>query len=272
MSNDETIQPVQPDATPESRTEAGSNSISLAVEVAGLNYSWPSGEQALFDLNFCIAAGENVGLVGPSGAGKSTLLRHLNGLLPEKLPTQKAAVMIHQQPVTKHNATTVRQNVGLLFQEPDDQLFCAQVAEDVAFGPLNLGLPHDEVRRRVTDSLTAVGLLDLANRSPLQLSVGQRKRVCLAGLLACQPKVLALDEPASSLDPRSRKQLLSILKRFEGSIVVASHDLDFVAQLCRRVIVLDEGKIQADGPMDEILTDESLMAKHGLEVPLRLTM
>ncbi|MCL4114579.1 UNVERIFIED_CONTAM: hypothetical protein GTU68_054792 [Idotea baltica] len=243
---------------------------SNAVHVDGLSYRWPNGEHALQDLSFSVRTGEAVGLVGPSGAGKSTLLRHLNGLLPEKLPTSKALVTINQQPVTNSNASAIRQIVGLLFQEPDDQLFCSQVAEDVAFGPLNLGLSHDEVRQRVKESLTAVGLLQLANRSPMQLSLGERKRVCLAGLLACRPNVLALDEPASSLDPRSRRQLLAILKTFDGTIIVASHDLDFVSRLCGRVIVLDSGKIHADGTTDEILTNPVLMEKHGLEVPYRL--
>ena len=255
----------EPTAANDSESES-----QMAIQIEGLSYRWPNGENALQDLNFSIRTGEAVGLIGPGGAGKSTLLRHLNGLLPEKLPATNVAITINEQAMTKSNATAIRQNVGLLFQEPDDQLFCSQVAEDVAFGPLNLGLSHDEVRRRVTESLTAVGLLEFANRSPLQLSLGERKRVCLAGLLACQPSVLALDEPASSLDPRSRRQLLAILKKFAGTIIVASHDLDFVSQLCGRVIVLDGGHIHADGSIDRILTDASLMEKHGLEVPLRL--
>ena len=257
-------------STPTSTANNSESARQLAVQIEGLSYRWPTGENALRDLNFSIGSGEAVGLIGPSGAGKSTLLRHLNGLLPEKLPATNAAITINKQPVTKPNAAAIRQNVGLLFQEPDDQLFCSLVAEDVAFGPLNLGLSHDEVRRRVTQSLTNVGLLELANRSPLQLSLGERKRVCLAGLLACEPGVLALDEPASSLDPRSRRQLLTILKTFAGTIIVASHDLDFVAQLCSRVIVLDDGQIHADGPIDRVLTDAALMEKHGLEVPYRL--
>jgi cobalt/nickel transport system ATP-binding protein len=241
------------------------------IEVNDLDYSWPTGEQALANIRFCIRAREAVGLVGPSGAGKSTLLLHLNGLLPDPLPTNNSiSIKINGFPVSKPNVVTVRQAVGLLFQEPDDQLFCSTVADDVAFGPLNLGLSQAEVRQRVTDALNAVGLINLAARSPLQLSLGERKRVCLAGLLACRPEILALDEPASSLDPRARKQLLSILSQFNGSILVASHDLDFVAQLCTRVIVLDQGRIQADGPTNEVLTNKSLLEKHGLEVPLRL--
>ena len=240
------------------------------VEVDGLDYSWPTGEQTLSNVTLSIHSNETVGLVGPSGAGKSTLLMHLNGLLPDSLSKNGAAIRIEGLPVTKTNAATIRQTVGLLFQEPDDQLFCSTVAEDVAFGPLNLGLSHDEVRQRVATSLRSVGMAELAARSPLQLSLGERKRVCLAGLLACRPAILALDEPASSLDPRARRQLLSILAKFDGSILLASHDLDFVAQLCDRVIVLDEGRVQADGPTQDILTDESLMEKHGLEVPMRL--
>ena len=243
------------------------------IEIKGLNYSWPDGENVLSDISFRVDEHETVGLVGPSGAGKSTLLLHLNGLLPQRLPdSNSASVYVSDVPVSRSNAVGIRQLVGLLFQEPDDQLFCSTVADDIAFGPLNLGLPHDEVRQRVAEAMAAVNLSDLASRSPLQLSLGERKRVCLAGLLACRPSVLALDEPASSLDPRGRRQLISILSKFDGSILVASHDLDFVAQLCSRVIVLDEGRVRANGPTRDVLTNESLMDKHGLEVPLRFTL
>jgi energy-coupling factor transporter ATP-binding protein EcfA2 len=157
-----------------------------------------------------------------------------------------------------------------LFQDPDDQLFCPTVREDVAFGPLNLGLPSDEIERRVAESLAAVGLADFEHRSTVQLSVGERKRVCLAGVLACHPAILALDEPTGNLDPRARKSLREILREFEGTQVIATHDLDLVVEHCTRVMVLDEGRIHADGTPREVLSDAVLMERHGLEVPLRL--
>jgi len=164
----------------------------------------------------------------------------------------------------------VRRLVGFLFQDPDDQLFCPTVREDVAFGPLNLGLSREDVERRITESLAAVHLEGFERRSTLQLSLGERKRVCLAGVLACHPLILALDEPFSNLDPRARRTLIEVLKRFDGSQLIATHDLDVVAELCTRVIVLDEGKIRADGPTEVVLSDRHLMERHGLEVPLRL--
>ena len=245
----------------------------LAVDRLG--YRYPNGFQALADVSFSIADGEKVGLVGPSGAGKSTLLLHLNGLLPEKIvakPDSSPTVCVSGLPVAKANLSEIRRRVGFLFQDPDDQLFCPTVREDVAFGPLNLGLPKAEVERRVADSLEAVGLPDFAQRSTLQLSVGERKRVCLAGVFACNPAILVLDEPSSNLDPRARKNLLEILDAFQGSQLIATHDLDLIVKLCDRVIVLDEGRIHAIGSPDEVLADAPLMERHGLEVPLRLTI
>ena len=202
---------------------------------------------------------------------------HLNGLLPERSEPNRSAensatVKIATLAVTKENLQEIRQKVGLLFQDPDDQLFCPTVREDVAFGPLNLGLPPDEVQRRVEESLAAVGLAEHEFRSTLQLSVGERKRVCLAGVLACRPALLALDEPTGNLDPRARQALLAILRSFEGSQVIATHDLDLVVAHCDRVIVLDEGKMHADGTPETILADERLMERHGLEVPLRIRL
>lgn len=244
----------------------------VMISVNGLSYRYPNGVQALSDVTFSIGPGEVVGLVGASGAGKSTLLTHLNGLLPEDLRSDFASfpVQVADLPVCGKHLAEIRRQVGFLFQDPDDQLFCPTVREDVAFGPLNLGLPRDEVERRVAESLSAVGLSDYAFRSTLQLSVGERKRVCLAGLLACRPSVLALDEPTGNLDPRARRTLLEILSAFEGTQIIATHDLDFVALHCHRVLVLDEGQIYADGPPERVLADERLMEDHGLEVPLRV--
>ncbi|MBT4867191.1 MAG: ATP-binding cassette domain-containing protein, partial [Planctomycetaceae bacterium] len=212
-----------------------------------------------------------------SGAGKSTLLMHLNGLLPEKIPSgaqaaAEAVITVCGIPLVKDDLNEIRRLVGFLFQDPDDQLFCPTVREDVAFGPLNLGLASAEVLERVRSSLDEVGLPDFGERSTLQLSFGERKRVCLAGVFACQPSLLVLDEPSSNLDPRARKNLLRILRGFEGGQLIATHDLDLIVELCDRVIVLDEGKVHADGSPEQVLSDQSLMEQHGLEVPLRLKL
>jgi energy-coupling factor transporter ATP-binding protein EcfA2 len=245
------------------------------LDVNGLSYAYPNGQRALQDVRFSLTRGEIVGIVGPSGAGKSTLLLHLNGLLPERTQNARpssngAAVHVGGLSVGGKHLAEVRRLVGFLFQDPDDQLFCPTVREDVAFGPLNLGLPRDDVERRIAESLAAVRLEGYERRSTLQLSLGERKRVCLAGVLACHPLILALDEPFSNLDPRARRTLVDVLQRFEGSQIIATHDLDMVAELCTRVIVLDEGKIRADGPAAVILSDRGLMDRHGLEVPLCL--
>jgi cobalt/nickel transport system ATP-binding protein len=243
-----------------------------AIQVRSLSYAYSTGQPALKDVSFEVGPHETVALVGPSGAGKSTLLMHLNGLLPDRLPgkSDSAFVAIAGQPLRRENVQAIRQRVGFVFQDPDDQLFCPTVREDVAFGPLNLGLSRQEVLARVTDSLTRVGLAEYENRSTLQLSLGERKRVCLAGVLACHPDVLVLDEPFSNLDPRARRRLIEILRQFSGSQIIATHDLDLAVDLCDRVLVLDSGQIHAAGPVREILADAALMEEHGLEVPWQL--
>lgn len=243
-----------------------------AICVRSLSYSYGSGPRVLQDISFDVPHGQKIAVVGPSGAGKSTLLMHLNGLLPEVSPTDpdQAPVTIDGVQIVKTSLPAVRQRIGFVFQDPDDQLFCPTVREDVAFGPLNLGLPRDDVLDRVSSSLKLVGLSGYEDRSVLQLSLGERKRVCVAGVLACRPQTLVLDEPFTNLDPRARRSLLKILQEFSGSQVLATHDLDLVLELCDRVLILDRGRIHADGPACELLRDPVLMDRHGLEVPWRL--
>lgn len=247
------------------------------IALRSLSYRYPGGQLALDDVSLTIAAGERVAIVGPSGAGKSTLLLHLNGLLPEKLPAGpdangKATVEIDGSPICRKHLHDIRRNVGFLFQDPDDQLFCPTVREDVAFGPLNMKLPQEEVIQRISESLAAVDLVGFEDRSTLALSVGERKRVCLAGVLACRPRILALDEPTTNLDPRARRQVMRILDGLDATQLIATHDLDFVVEHCTRVIVLDDGRIRADGPPKTVLADAVLLDRHGLEVPLRLLL
>ncbi len=261
------------------------------LRVRNLSYTYPDGTVALRDVAFEVEDGQSVGIVGPNGAGKSTLLWHLNGLLPAAVrsPIRRvesndgaaagasgshndAEVIVDGLAVVEANFPAIRRMVGLLFQDPDDQLFCATVREDVAFGPVNLDLPRDEVDRRVAQALADVDLEGAEHRMPQHLSLGERKRVCLAGVLACRPKLLALDEPSGNLDPRGRRHLMGILSQLTCTKLIASHDLELILELCDRVIVLDSGRIQALGPTEEILGNEILMLAHGLELPLSLRL
>lgn len=246
-----------------------SSSIS-AVECRGLSYAYPAGPVVLEGVSLAIPVGERVGLIGPSGAGKSTLLMHFNGLLPEPLPQQSSAVWVHGIPVTHGQQWTIRQRVGFVFQNPDDQLFLTTVAEDVAYGPTNLGLSAADVAARVEEALAAVGLAGFGSRHPAQLSLGEKQRVALAGVLACRPEVLVLDEPTSNLDPRSRRRLADILTAWTGTLIVATHDLDFVLDLCGLAVLLDQGRVQEIGPPRVLLANPLLMDRHGLEIPWRL--
>ena len=236
------------------------------IAVGGLSYRYPDGHDALRDVSFTLAAGERVALIGPNGAGKSTLLLHLNGLLPDR-PPSTPAVTVDGLPVAEANLREIRRRVGLLFQDPDDQLFCPTVWEDVAFGPRQLGLREPELSRLVTESLAQVGLAGFEERLPHHLSRGEKRRACLAGLLACDARVLVLDEPTSDLDPRGRRELMALLSRLPVAQLIATHDLEFVVEICPRTIVLDGGRIVADGPTRRLLDDESLMLAHGLERP-----
>ena len=237
-----------------------------ALEIRHLGYRYPDGTEALRDVSFSVAEGERVGLIGPNGAGKSTLLLHLDGLLPEH-PPPEPAVRVWGTPVMEPHLAAVRAQVGLLFQDPDDQLFCPTVWEDVAFGPQQLGVRGPELSGRVARALTKVGLADFEERLPHHLSRGEKRRVCLAGLLACEARLLALDEPTSDLDPRGRRELKALLGSLPVAQIIATHDLDLVVEICPRVIVLDHGAVVAQGPTVEVLNDEALMLSHGLERP-----
>jgi len=229
-----------------------------AIEVRNLSYQYPDGREALRDVSFTVAEGECVGLIGPNGAGKSTLLQHLNGILPERSDRQTAVRILGETAVE-----TRRRAVGFLFQDPDDQLFCPTVWEDVAFGPEQLGFG----REVVSEALAQVGLTGFKNRSPHHLSHGEKRRVCLAGVLACRPRVLALDEPTSDLDPRGRRELKGFLRQISATKLIATHDLELVVELCARTIVMDAGRMIVEGPTAELLNDEALMLAHGLERP-----
>ena len=217
-------------------------------------------------ITFGVEEGECLGLIGPNGAGKSTLLLHLNGILPEK-KSSPPCVHIYGQAIDDGTVENIRRTVGVLFQNPDDQLFCPTVYEDVAFGPQQFGMSKKEVDAIVSDSLAKVGLFGFDHRSPHHLSRGEKQRVCLAGILASQPKVLVLDEPTSDLDPRGKRELIRLLNSFPTTKIIASHDLELVFQLCSRIIVLDNGRIVAEGRTRDILSDEKLMLEHGLEKP-----
>jgi cobalt transport protein ATP-binding subunit len=237
-----------------------------AAEVRDLRFGYGEAPFALRGVSFAVEPGECVGIVGPNGAGKSTLLLHLNGILPEELE-EPSAVLIDGQPITKQNLPEVRRRVGLLFQDPDDQIFCPTVFEDVAFGPAQLGVREPELGRIVRAALSQVRLEGFEQRLPHHLSLGEKRRVCLAGVLACEPAILVLDEPTAGLDPRGRRELVALLASLPATRIVASHDLDMVVALCPRVIVLDGGRIVASGRTSDVLSDEALMLAHGLERP-----
>lgn len=240
--------------------------MSCAISVAHLSFRYPDGKEALNDISFSVHEGECVAVIGPNGSGKSTLLLHLNGILPEE-PVDSPAVRIFDQPVTKTVMEIIRRKVGLLFQDPDDQLFCPTVFEDVAFGPKQFGINGKEIEAVVREALIRVGLDGFEKRSPHHLSGGEKQRVCLAGILACKPALLALDEPTSNLDPRGKRGLKAFLRTLPATKIIASHDLELVVELCPRTIVLDDGRIVADGPTIDLLNNEDLMLVHGLERP-----
>lgn len=230
------------------------------VDFKNVSYTYPNGKRALQDVSFRIGHGEKVALLGRNGAGKSTLMLQTNGLL---LPSE-GEVNIGGIPVTKKTLPTVRQSVGMVFQNPDDQLFMPTVEEDVAFGPLNMKLPQEEVERRVNEALTAVGCLELQKRSPMQLSGGQKRRVAIATVLSMEPSIMVMDEPTSNLDWGARENVIAILENFMHTCIIATHDLGLIKRLCHRIIVLDDGKVIADGPSREIFSDQELIERLGI--------
>ena len=234
-----------------------------AVRVAGLAYTFPDGTRALSGVDLVVERGERVAILGPNGSGKTTLALHLIGALDR----QAGAVTVTGLDVVKGNLTEVRRRVGLVFQDPDDQLLLPTVAGDVAFGPTNLGLSDAEVEVRVYAALDVVDLTDLADRAPQHLSLGERRRAALAGVLAVHPEVLVLDEPSANLDPSSRRDLVEIVQSLEVTTLVVTHDLSLALELCPRAVVLDRGVVAADGPTRQLLSNPGLMAAHGLDLP-----
>jgi cobalt/nickel transport system ATP-binding protein len=238
-----------------------------AIEIQNLRYRYHDGTEALRGVSFRVEPGECVALLGSNGSGKSTLLLHLNGILPDAVTADQAAVRIHGAPITRQNLDGIRRQVGLVFQDSDDQLFCPTVAEDVAFGPQQLGLTDREVKCRVDQALVQVGLPHFGHRATHHLSHGEKRRVCLAGVLACEPNILMFDEPTSDLDPRGRREFKALLRQIPATKLIATHDLEMVVELCPRAIVLDRGVVVADGLARVLLNDEPLMLAHGLEKP-----
>ncbi|REF37662.1 energy-coupling factor ABC transporter ATP-binding protein [Thermasporomyces composti] len=233
------------------------------VQVTGLAYAYPDGHQALYGVDLTVGRGERVALLGPNGAGKTTLVLHLNGILTPG----RGSVRIDGLEVRDENLREVRRRVGVVFQDPDDQLFMPTVWDDVAFGPANLGLRGAELDVRVREALRLVGMEEHAERPPHHLSFGQRRRVAVATVLAMEPSILVLDEPSSNLDPASRRELAEILRRLDVTVLLVTHDLPYALELCERAVVLDEGRVVADGPTAAILADADLMAAHRLELP-----
>ena len=235
------------------------------IEIKGLTYTYPDGRKALSGIDLEVVEGESLGIIGPNGAGKSTLLLHLNGIL-----RGEGEIRICGLPLKRENLRMIRQKVGLVFQDPDHQLFMPTVFDDVAFGPLNMGLSEPQVREVVRRALKAVDMLEAESRSSHHLSFGQRRRVSLATVLSMNPVILALDEPSSNLDPGQRRNLINFLKSQNSTKLIATHDLELVLELCSRVVLVNSGKIVAEGETSEILGNKPLLEEHSLEIPASL--
>jgi cobalt/nickel transport system ATP-binding protein len=233
------------------------------LDVRGLAYAYPDGHQALFGVDLHVHQGERVALLGPNGAGKTTLVLHLNGIHT----AGEGSVLVSGLPVEKANLTEIRRRVGIVFQDPDDQLFMGTVRADVGFGPANLGIKGAELDRRVMHALEQVGMAEYVDRPPHHLSFGQRRRVAVATVLVMEPEILVLDEPSSNLDPASRRELADILRSLDVTVLMVTHDLPYALELCPRSIVLSDGTVVADGSTYDVLTDDALMRAHRLELP-----
>jgi len=236
------------------------------VHVQNLQHVYPDETVALRDVSFLIHHGESVGIIGANGAGKSTLLLHLIGYLS----ATSGEIVIGDDRLSKETLPEIRRTVGMVFQDPEDQLFMPTVFDDVAFGPLNLGLAADEIEIRVAEALERVGALDLRDKPPYHLSGGEKKRVAIATVLSMLPEILVLDEPTNGLDPQARRQLIALLQAFHHTRIVTSHDLDMILELCDRTIVLHEGKVMADGPTLEIFNNDELLKSCRLEKPFAM--
>jgi len=237
--------------------------VAPVLRVEGLSFRYPDGHDALRGVDFSVARGERVAILGPNGAGKTTLVLHLNGVHA----ATAGSVRVCDLPVEKQHLKAVRQRVGIVFQDPDDQLFMPTVFDDVAFGPANLGLRGEELSECVYEALRAVGMAHAADRPPHHLSFGQRRRVAVASVLSMQPEILVLDEPSSNLDPAARRELADILFDLGLTTLIVTHDLPYALQLCPRALVMNEGTIVADGATAEILCDDALMRTNRLELP-----
>ncbi|MDX9753259.1 MAG: ABC transporter ATP-binding protein [bacterium] len=238
-----------------------------AIRVTNLSFQYTDHTPALYEVSFEVQPGERIALIGPNGAGKSTLLCHLNGILG--MGSRECAIEIDGVPVLASRLAEIRQRVGLVFQDPDDQLFCATIFDDVAFGPLNMRLPADEVKRRVREALHCVGLEGYETRSAYHLSGGEKKRVSLATVVSMDVDILAFDEPSSNLDPKSRRALIHWLQRCGKTLLIATHDLDMAYESTDRVLVLNQGRLIRDGATREVLQDREFLEAAGLELPLR---
>jgi cobalt/nickel transport system ATP-binding protein len=238
----------------------------LVIELDGVGFSYPDGTRALSSVALDVREGESVALLGPNGAGKSTLLLHLNGILR----ATEGRVAVEGVTIEDGTVRAIRSRVGMVFQDPDDQLFMTTLADDVAFGPLNMGLSRDEAMARVHDALHEVGLAHETSRPAQHLSFGQRKRAAIATVLAMRPSLLVLDEPTSNLDPRARREMIALLSSLASTKIVATHDMDLALRLCGRAVIVDGGRVVADGPAATVMADRALLEAHGLEVPATL--
>jgi cobalt/nickel transport system ATP-binding protein len=242
--------------------------VTPALLVKGLAFAYPDGHQALYGIDLRVEPGERVAVLGPNGAGKTTLVLHLNGVLTAGAGTIEVAGL----PVEKANLHEIRRRVGIVFQDPDDQLFMQIVGEDVAFGPANFGLRGTELDDRVHQALSSVGMTEHIDRSPLHLSGGQRRRVALATVLACDPEILVLDEPSANLEPVARRELAEVLLSLGRTTLMVTHDLPYALQLCPRSVLIDDGVVVADGPTRDLLADTELLAAHRLELPFGFSL